>query len=273
MRPMAARLTAAALLALGITAAGVLPTHAAEPVSPPAGSPSPAQAQAAYDLKVNSNAATTDYGHRKVNLDGVLTRADGTPVAGAAVSLREANVFLTWNPWGDPINPYYRESFALGTVKTDPNGRFTLPNTPVDYKGQSYLHRITRDVEIYAEYDPDADPTTDNTVWGSVVLKAKPVASTLTYKVNKHTVRTGNTLTVTGTVKWPAGHGSVAGTPVFLRAYYESQWNAKTTTKANGQFSFTYKVQDGDNDFAVFSAPKDFYIAGKSYQLPVKHVP
>jgi hypothetical protein len=266
IRPRTARIAAAASLVLATIAAGALPAHAADAAPRTVGPPGQP-----YQLNLLTDPASTDYDHRRVNLTGVLTRADGTPVVNGGVVVSEAIIFTTWNPWGDPIDPIYSEARTLDTVRTDQNGQFALPDTLADHVGNSSLSQVQPVVEFDAEYDPDGDPATYNSVFDSIQRPAVPVQSTLTYKVDKTRVHTGDTLTVSGTVGRPAGHGSVAGTPVFLRAFSESLSDARTTADAAGRFSFRYTVRGEDADFHVFSAPTDFYVAGASADLPVHH--
>ncbi|MFE7840811.1 hypothetical protein ACFU53_33560 [Streptomyces sp. NPDC057474] len=76
-------------------------------------------------------------------------------------------------------------------------------------------------MEFHASYDPTEDPTDRDMVFARAGVAGKPVASGITYKVNKARVRGGDTLIVTGKVTWPAGHGPVAGPRVFLRTYFD----------------------------------------------------
>ncbi|MGW0708389.1 acyl carrier protein [Streptomyces sp. NPDC002643] len=269
----AARLTTTAVLALALTTAGVLPAHALDR-APSAASAAGAQADAAYLLDISADRFTTDYDERTVDLTGVLTRADGTPVADAPVEVGQSMLYATWNPWGDPIDPTERETRGLGTVRTDAEGRFTLADVPADRWEQTaslFLNPRHR-VEFFASYDPAEDPTDHDIVFARALVTVKPVVSSLTYSVNKTQVRAGDTLVVTGKVSWPAGHGPVAGTRVFLRTYFESQYNAQTTTDAKGNFTLRAKIRGYDREFVVFSAPADYYIAKASKALPVKNV-
>ncbi|MYS19471.1 MULTISPECIES: hypothetical protein [unclassified Streptomyces] len=256
-------MAAAVSIVLATTAAGALPAAGAAPrTAGPPGQP--------YELNLTTDRATTDYDHRTVDLSGILTHADGTPVVDGSVDVTEAIVFTTWNPWGDPIDPWYYDARSLGTVHTDQNGRFDLPDTLVDHVGDSSLAQSYHEVEFDAQYDPDGNPDTyTDLIYESIRRPATPVPSTITATVDKTRVRPGDTLNVTGTVAFPAGHGSVDGTPVFLRAFSESESDAQTTADAAGHFSFHWKVRGDDDDFAVYSAPKDFYIGGDFAALPV----
>lgn len=270
-RPPVARLTATAALALATLATlshGLAPAHAAD-TARPSDDPPPSP----YTVSLTSSASTTDYAHRDVDLTGTVTRADGTPVADAPVVLLKSVLYDTWNPWGDPIDPTERETLNLGTVRTDAKGNFTLPDVKADRwedKPSVFLFPRHR-VEFQASYDP-GDPDDNEIYFGGTRVAAQPVTSTLTYKVNRTKVRKGDTLVVTGKVTWPAGHGPVAGTRVFLRTYYESAYDAQTKTDASGLFTVRAKIRGYDNEFVVFSAPKDYYIAGASKDLPVKNV-
>ncbi|MEU1622066.1 hypothetical protein ABZ479_32800 [Streptomyces sp. NPDC005722] len=283
-RPTAGRSTATALLALliaGVSApAHATPTPPATPSSPNASttaptntsSPTTAPVAASYRLSLSAAPDHTEFGQRKVDLSGTLTRSDGSPVADAAISVGQGVMYATWNPWGDPINPVESESRSLGTLHTDDSGRFTLANVAADrwLDKNSVLLSPLDQVEFYATYDPAEDPSDHDVVYADATVNTSPVTSTLTYKVSKNTVRAGDTLTVTGRVSWPAGHGPVAGTRVFLRTYYENQYNAQTTTDGQGNFTVSAKIKSYDRDFVIFSAPHDYYISGAEHTLPVK---
>ncbi len=258
MRSTAARPTAVTALALAATAILVPPAHAADGDD--------------YRVTLTSSTATTDYTNRTVDLTGTLTRADGTPVTHAPVRLEESVLFDTWNPWGDPIDPTEWETRDLGTVHTDDEGHFTLEDVPadrVDAKPSPYLFPRHR-VMFRAVYD--TDPTDFHMAFADTTVKVKPVTSAITYRVNKTKVRVGDTLVVKGRIAWPAGHGPIAGTRVFLRTYFESAYNAQTTTDARGDFTVRAEIRNYDNEFVIFSAPKDYYIAGASKDLPVKNI-
>ncbi|EKX67886.1 carboxypeptidase regulatory-like domain-containing protein [Streptomyces ipomoeae] len=265
--PPTARLTTTAVLALAVAAAGMPPAHANDRAAGDA-------ADAGYRLDISADRFTTDYDERTVDLTGVLTRADGTPVADAPVELGQSVLYNTWNPWGDPIDPTERETRSLGTVRTDAEGRFTLSGVPADRWEQkpSLFLNPRHEVEFYASYDPAEDPTDHDMLFARAGVAVKPVVSGITYKVNKSSVRAGDTLVVTGKVTWPAGHGPVAGTRVFLRTYFESQYNARTTTDAKGNFTLRAKIRGYDREFVIFSAPADYYIAKASKALPVRNV-
>ncbi|GHC68263.1 acyl carrier protein [Streptomyces flavofungini] len=268
-RPPVARLTATAALALATLTLGLAPAHAADATATATDDPP----EPAYTVSLTSSKSTTDYGHRDVDLTGTVSRADGTPVADAPVALLKSVLYDTWNPWGDPIDPTERETLNLGTVRTDAKGQFTLPDITADRwedKNSVFLFPRHR-VEFQASYDP-GDPDDNEIYFGDTTVAAQPVASTISYKVNRTKVRKGDTLIVTGKVTWPAGHGPVAGTRVLLRTYYESAYNAQTTTDASGKFTVRTKIRDYDNEFVIFSAPKDYYIAGAGKDLPVKNV-
>ncbi|MFJ2770979.1 acyl carrier protein [Streptomyces sp. NPDC087300] len=280
LRTRAARFTAAAALTLTTFALGAPAAHASTPAHGPAADGDSAAARTAvddptspYKVALSSSAATTDFAHRTTDLAGTVTRADGTPVTDAPVHLSKTVLYKTWNPWGDPIDPTERETLDLGTVRTDAQGRFTLAGVRADrWLGENSVYVFPRhQVQFEASYDPG--PPDDNEIYfGDDTLTVQPVASSLTYKVNRTKVRAGDTLVVTGKVTWPAGHGPVAGTRVLLRTYFESAYDAQATTDAQGNFEVRAKIRDYDNEFVVFSAPKDYYIAGASKVLPVKNV-
>ncbi|MEV0278823.1 acyl carrier protein [Streptomyces sp. NPDC050610] len=259
-----ARLATAAVLAMATTAIGMPAAHAARAAEP----------EDAFKVTLSSSAATTDFTHRTVDLTGTVTRADGAPVADVPVQLSQNVTFETWNPWGDPIDPTERESRGLGTLRTDAKGRFALSGVPADRweKKDSKFPIASHEVEFRAAYDP-GDPDDGHFFFADTSVTVQPVASTLSYKVDKTKVHPGDTLTVTGKVAWPAGHGPVKGARVLLRTYYETESNAQTTADANGNFTVRAKIRKDDHDFVLFSAPKDYYIAGATKELPVKNVP
>lgn len=252
------RPTAVAALALAATAVVVPPAHAADGDD--------------YLVTLTSSTATTDYRNRTVDLTGTLTRPDGTPVADAPVQLEESVLYNTWNPWGDPIDPTEWETRSVGTVRTDAEGRFTFEDVPADRVDDRPSPYLFPRHQVMFRAIHDTDPTDFHMAFADTTVKVEPVTSAITYRVNKTTVREGDTLVVKGRVAWPAGHGPIAGTRVFLRTYFESAYNAQTTTDARGNFTVRAKIRDYDNEFAIFSAPKDYYIAGASKDLPVRNV-
>ncbi|MFE0105310.1 acyl carrier protein [Streptomyces sp. NPDC059009] len=265
--PVAARLTAAAALALA-TVVAAAPAHGVQ--AAPAQDGPPAQE---FTVTLSSSVTTTDYDHRSTDLSGTVTRADGTPLADAPVTLLKTVRYYSWNPWGDPIDPTERESLRLGTVRTDAQGRFALDDVRADRwqdKASTFLFP-QHEVDFTASYDP-GDPDDNEVYLADTTVTVKPVASSISYHVNRTKVRAGDTLLVTGKVTWPDGHGPVAGTRVLLRTYYESAYNAQATTDAHGNFAVRAKIRDYDNQFVVFSTPKDYYVAGADKTLPVKNV-
>ncbi|MFH8796518.1 acyl carrier protein [Streptomyces sp. NPDC017941] len=270
MRPRfpVARLTATAVLALATVGLGPASAHGADPAAAPGGPAGPA-----YTVSVSADPAATDFDNRTVDLTGSVSRADGSPVADAPVELGKAVLYTTWNPWGDPIDPIEREYLKLGTVRTDADGRFTLPGVTADrWEDTPSVHLFPRhQVEFQASYDPG--PPDDNEIYfDDTTVRASAVASSISYKVNRTKVRAGDTLVVRGRVTLPAGHGPVAGTRVLLRTYYESAYDARTTTDARGNFTVRARIRGYDRDFVLFSAPRDYYLAGASKDLPVKNV-
>ncbi|MFG2550994.1 acyl carrier protein [Streptomyces sp. NPDC048581] len=233
--------------------------------------PSAHSADRDYTVTLTSSTATTDFDQRTVDLTGTLTRPDGTPSANTPVELEQSVLFDTWNPWGDPIDPTEWETRSLGTVRTDAKGRFTLEDVPADRwddRPSPYL-APRHEVQFRAKYD--TDPTDGQMAFADTTVNVEPVASSLTYRVSNVIVHPGMRLTVTGKVTWPAGHGPIAGTRVFLRQYYESEYNAQTTTDADGNFTINTRIRAGDREFVLFSAPKDYYMAGASKDLPIKN--
>lgn len=71
----------------------------------------------------------------------------------------------------------------------------------------------------------------------------------------------------------PTTPGDVPGvrTRVFLRQYFESEHNARTTTDADGNFALSTRIRAYDHDFVLFSAPEDYCVAGASKTLPVRN--
>lgn len=258
MRSTAARPAVVAALALVTAAMVVPPAHAADDTD--------------YRVTLTSSTATTNFGHRTVDLTGTLTRPDGTPVADAPVQLEESVLYDTWNPWGDPIDPTEWETRGLGAVHTDAAGRFTLEDVPADRAdgGNSPYLFPRHEVMFRAVYD--TDPTDNHMAFADRTVTVQPVTSSFTYRVDKTTVHTGDELVVRGKVTLPAGHGPVVGTRVLLRTYFESAYNAQTTADIFGNFTIRTKIRSYDHDFVLFSAPKDYYIAGASKDLPVKNV-
>ncbi|MGW7385887.1 acyl carrier protein [Streptomyces sp. NPDC054794] len=265
--PAAVRPTAIATLALATVVVGTPAAHGAGNAPAPDVPP-----QEAYLVTLSAAPTSTDFGHRTVDLTGTLSRADGTPMADAPVELGEGLMYNTWNPWGDPIDPTEWEARSLGTVRTDANGRFSLPGIKADrWQGtDSPLLSPAHEVEFDASYHPD--PTDMRFAFARATVGVKTVDSKLTYRVNRTTVRPGVGLTVTGKVSWPEGHGPVAGTRVLLRTYWENEYNAQTTADAKGNFTIHTKIRSYDDTFVLFSAPKDYYIDGDGKALPVKNI-
>jgi hypothetical protein len=257
MRSLAARSTAVAVLAL-LTGALVAPSaHAAD---------------RDYTMTLTSSTATTDFDHRTVDLTGTLTRPDGKPAADTPVQLEQSVLFDTWNPWGDPIDPTEWETRSLGTVRTDADGRFTVEDVPADRWDDRPSPYLSPRHEVMFRAMYDTDPTDGQMAFADTTVRVQPVASSLAYRVSRVVVHPGAGLTVTGKVTWPAGHGLVAGTRVYLRQYFESQYNAQTTTDAAGNFTINTRIRAYDHEFVLFSAPKDYYLAGASKELPVRNI-
>jgi hypothetical protein len=249
-----------------MVAAGATSTYTASAATPATAGDEPGSP---YRITLATDPATTDYDHRRADVTGTLTTADGTPVAGVPVKLNEAVVFNTWNPWGDPIDPIYTESTDLGTVQTDADGQFSISSVLVDHTGASSLLNSAHEVDFSATYDVDGDADTwQDTYVGQAAISAGTVSSTLTYHVNKSKVKAGDILTVDGQVTLPRGQ-EPEGTEVFLRTYYEQEYHAKTTAEDDGGYVLAVKIRNYDNEFVIFSAPRDYYTAGRQYNLPV----
>lgn len=235
--------------------------------------PSAHSADRDYTVTLTTSTDSTDFDHRTVDLTGTLTAPDGTPAANHPVQLEQSVLFRTWNPWGDPIDPTEWETRSLGTVRTDAEGRFKLEDVPADRwdaRPSPYLDP-RHEVMFRAMYDTD-DPTDGQMAFADAEVSVQPAASSLTYRVSNIIVRAGTRLTVTGKVAWPAGHGPVEGTRVFLRQYFESEYNAQTTADADGNFTITTTVRGRDYEFVLFSAPKDYYMSGVTKELPIKNI-
>jgi len=258
MRLAAVRPAVVAALALATAALVVPPAHAADDTD--------------YRVTLTTSTATTDFDHRTVALTGTLTRTDGSPVADAPVQLEASVLYDTWNPWGDPIDPTEYETRDLGAVRTDATGRFTLEDVPADRTGGANSPYLFPRHEVMFRAVYDTDPTDNHMAFADTSVTVKPVTSGITYRVDKTTVHPGDELVVTGKVTRPAGRGSVVGTRVLLRTYFESAYNAQTTADIFGNFTIRTKIRSYDHDFVLFSAPKDYYIAGASKDLPVKNV-
>ncbi|MFF6979759.1 acyl carrier protein [Streptomyces sp. NPDC008343] len=235
--------------------------------------PSAHSADRDYTVTLTTSTDTTGFDHRTVDLTGTLTGPDGKPAANHPVQLEQSVLFNTWNPWGDPIDPTEWETRSLGTVRTDSEGRFKLEDVPADRWDAQPSHYLDprHEVLFRAMYDTD-NPTDGQMAFADAEVSVQPVASSLSYRVSNIIVRAGMRLTVTGKVTLPAGHGPVEGTRVFLRQYYENEYQAQATTDAAGNFTINTTVRGYDNEFVLFSAPEDYYISGASKELPVKNI-
>ncbi|WP_055527371.1 hypothetical protein [Streptomyces graminilatus] len=248
--------TAALLLAAG---ALTVPTASAKSAAP----------TRAYVLTVTTNPASTDYDHRRVDVTGTLTKADGTPVPNTPVEVQEVVKFTTWNPWGDPIDPTYYEPRDLGKPVTDAKGKFTIPHVSIDHVGDSSLLNVQRKVAITASYDVDGNPNTpQDGYYSEAAVTTKAKASSLTYSVNKTRVKKGTILTVQGKVTVPRGVER-GGNEVFLQTNWENEYSVKTTTEEDGFFVMSVRVRADDKDFELRTAPRDLYVSGVTKKLPI----
>ncbi|WP_245608026.1 acyl carrier protein [Streptomyces hokutonensis] len=259
-KSLSARLAATAALLL---AAGVLSAPAAS------ATPSDASPGDAYVLKVTTNPAATSYGNRRVDVTGTVTKADGTPAPHIPVTVQEVVKFSTWNPWGDPIDPTYYEPRDLGTPVTDANGKFTIPGVDIDHTGGSSLLNVQQGVDITALYDVDGNLNTpQDGYYADTTVNANTLASSVSYRVSKKKVKSGDILTVSGRVTLPKGV-QPAGTEVFLQTYWEQEYDVKTIATYNGSFVLSVRVTGYDDTFALRTAPRDMYVAGATQQLPI----
>nr|WP_203643712.1 acyl carrier protein [Streptomyces sp. SID14478] len=257
---MPTRLAATAALVL---AAGALTVPAAS------ARPSEAPPTPAYVLKVNTDPASTDYDNRRVDVTGTVTKADGTPAPHIPVTIQEVVLFTTWNPWGDPIDPTTYEPRELGTPVTDAEGKFTIPDVSIDHTSGSSLLNVQHQVQITAQYDVDGDlDTPQDGYYADTTVAARTKASSVSYQVNKKTVKAGDILTVQGKVTVPRGE-ELGGNEVFLQTYWEQESHVKTITEADGFFVLSVRVSSEDDTFTLRTAARDFYVAGAQQSLPI----
>ncbi|ELP70291.1 hypothetical protein STRTUCAR8_09900 [Streptomyces turgidiscabies Car8] len=223
----------------------------------------------AYALKVSTNPTSTDYAHRRVDVTGTVTKADGTPAPNIPVTIQEVVRFTTWNPWGDPIDPTYYEPRDLGTPVTDAKGRFTIPRVDIDHVTGSSLLNVQHKVEITAYYDEDGNGNTpQDGYFARTLVTTEAKAASVTYKVNKKKVKKGDILTIQGKVALPQGIER-GGTEVFPQTYWENESRVQTTTEDDGFFVMSVRVRGYDGTFQLRTAPTDFYVAGTVQKLPV----
>ncbi|WP_427920812.1 acyl carrier protein [Streptomyces sp. cg40] len=247
--------TAALLLATGALSA---PTASAD-----------ASPGDAYVLKVTTDPAATSYGNRRVDVTGTVTRADGTPAPNIPVTVQEVVRFTTWNPWGDPIDPTYYEPRDLGTPVTDANGKFTIPGVDIDHTGNSSLLNVEQGVEITALYDVDGDlDTPQDGYYADTTVNANARPSSVSYRVSKKKVKSGDILTVSGRVTLPGGVRP-EGTEVFLQTYWEQEYDVRTTARYGGYFVLSVRVTGYDDTFTLRTAPRDMYVSGAKQKLPI----
>ncbi|MBK6017754.1 acyl carrier protein [Streptomyces sp. MBT53] len=241
---------------------------AAGALSAPAASADPSPGDA-YVLKVTTDPAATTSADRRVDVIGTVTKADGTPAPNIPVTVQEVVKFTTWNPWGDPIDPTYYEPRDLGTPVTDANGRFTIPDVTIDHTTGSSLLNVQQGVDITALYDVDGNLNTpQDGYYADTTVNANALPSSVSYRVSKKKVKSGDILTVSGRVTVPKGV-QPAGTEVFLQTYWEQEYDAKTIATYNGTFVLSVRVTGYDDTFTLRTAPRDMYVAGATQQLPI----
>jgi hypothetical protein len=253
---------------LATTAALLL---AAGALSAPAASAKPSDASPgdAYVLTVSTDPSSTDYDNRTVDVTGTVTKSDGTPASDIPVTVREVVLFTTWNPWGDPIDPTYYEPRDLGKPVTDANGKFTIPGVAIDHVPGSSLLNVQHGVQITALYDEDGDlDTPQDGYYADTTVAADTEPSSVSYQVNKKTVKAGDILTVQGKVTLPKGV-EPQGTEVFLQTYWEGEYHVKTIAEDDGFFVLSVRVSRDDDTFELHTAPTDLYVAGADQSLPV----
>ncbi|MFD6290056.1 acyl carrier protein [Streptomyces sp. NPDC060205] len=249
----------AAVTALLLTA-GALSTPAASADAAPGD---------AYVLTVSTDPATTDHDHRRVDVTGTVTKADGTPAPHIPVTVEEVVRFTTWNPWGDPIDPTYYEPRELGRPVSDADGRFTIPDVDIDHVGTSSLLNVQQGVQITALYDEDGDLNTpQDGYFADTTVTADARTSSVAHTVNRKRLKAGDILIVQGRVTLPEGV-EPGGTEVFLQTYWESQYRVRTTARADGTFMLLARIRDYDDTFTLRTAPRDMYVSGASRSLPI----
>ncbi|MEU6229549.1 acyl carrier protein [Streptomyces sp. NPDC047042] len=258
---MSTRLAATAALLL---AAGALSVPAAASAKPADAAP-----VRAYKLTVTTNPTSTHYYSRRVNVTGTLTKADGTPAPNIPIDVKEAVLFESWNPWGDPIDPTDYETRDLGKPVTDANGKFSIRNVNIDHVSTSSLLGVRHQVEISAFWDEDGNYNTpQDGYYADTRVTVKPKVSAVTYSVNKRKVKAGTILTVQGKVILPRGIHR-GGTEVFLQTYWENEYRVMTTTEEDGFFVMSVRVRGYDNKFVLRTAPTDMYVSGTTTRLPI----
>ncbi|WP_405825771.1 acyl carrier protein [Streptomyces sp. NBC_01390] len=252
-----------------VVTAALLLTAGALSTSTASAKPSDDAPVSTYVLTVSTNPTTTDYTHRRVDVTGTLTKADGTPVPNIPVAVQEVVRFTSWNPWGDPIDPTDYEPRDLGTPVTDAKGKFTIPRVEIDHETSSSLLDVQRKVEITASYDADGNPSTpQDDTFARTIVTTKAKASSVTYTVNKKKVKKGTILTIQGKVALPKGIER-GGTEVFLQTYWENESRVQTTTEDDGFFVMSVRVRGYDDTFKLRTAPRDLYVAGTVQKLPI----
>ncbi|MFJ9892756.1 acyl carrier protein [Streptomyces sp. NPDC091280] len=260
-KPLPTRLAATGALLLLTTGA----------LSAPAASATPSDASPgdAYVLKVTTDPTATSHDNRHVDVIGTVTEADGTPAPNIPVTVQEVVRFTTWNPWGDPIDPTYYEPRDLGTPVTDANGRFTVPDVAIDHTSGSSLLNVQQGVEITALYDVDGDlDTPQDGYYADTTVNANARTSSVSYRVSKKKVKSGDILTVTGRVTLPKGV-QPAGTEVFLQTYWEQEYDVRTIATYDGSFALSVRVTGYDDTFTLRTAPRDMYVTGARQALPI----
>ncbi|XUL90151.1 hypothetical protein ACQ86D_28855 [Streptomyces galilaeus] len=124
-------------------------------------------------------------------------------------------------------------------------------------------------MQITALYDVDGDLNTpQDGYYADTTVNANARTSTVSYRVNKKKVKSGDILTVTGKVTLPKGV-QPAGTEVFLQTYWEQEYDVKSIATYDGSFVLSVRVTGYDDTFTLRTAPRDMYVAGAKQALPI----
>ncbi|MET8413572.1 hypothetical protein ABZV34_36990, partial [Streptomyces sp. NPDC005195] len=219
-----------------------------------------------HDLKVTP--ATANYDHHTVTVTGTLA-IDGNrpgsypPAPGQTVDLVEWGVYEPDDP--DPTAPKVDEFDRLGTVTTDAQGHFRLPNAVIDQRAPDPMYKNSvYTVHVYAMRR--LDPAVYGS-WGahadvSVTCTASPTRFRGDYKVGP---KTGGTRKVTAEGYWerqdgrtwkPFKGGTVRVTYQPAEPRSTAPFEGKTTTGPDGHFSLTFTASaDGEVSSVAYSIP------------------